>query len=40
MEIRRRRKIDLSARVVTKADLEMPDVHALLFPDLNKYLNP
>jgi ribose transport system substrate-binding protein len=34
------KKIDLSARVVTKPDLEHPDVHALLFPDLNKYLNP
>jgi len=34
------KKIDLSARVVTKPDLQKPDVHALLFPDLNKYLNP
>jgi ribose transport system substrate-binding protein len=34
------KKIDLSARLVTKPDLEKPDVHALLFPDLNKYLNP
>jgi ribose transport system substrate-binding protein len=33
------KKIDLSARVVTKADLETPEVHALLFPDLKKYLN-
>jgi ribose transport system substrate-binding protein len=33
------KKIDLSARVVTKAELAMPDVHALLFPDLKKYLN-
>ena len=32
-------KVDLSARVVTKEDLEKPDVHALLFPDLKKYLN-
>jgi ribose transport system substrate-binding protein len=34
------KKIDLSACVVTKPDLQKPDVHALLFPDLNKYLNP
>src|SRR5579864_7403274 len=33
------KKLDLSARVVTKADLDKPDVHALLFPDLGKYLN-
>jgi len=33
------KKIDLSARVVTKEDLAKPDVHALLFPDLKKYLN-
>jgi len=33
------KKIDLSARVVTKADLETQEVHALLFPDLKKYLN-
>ena len=33
------KKVDLSARVVTKADLDKPDVHALLFPDLGKYLN-
>lgn len=33
------KQTDLSARVVTKADLDQPDVHALLFPDLAKYLN-
>jgi ribose transport system substrate-binding protein len=33
------KKMDLSARVVTKEDLDKPDVHALLFPDLKKYLN-
>ena len=33
------KKIDLSGRVVTKADLDKPDVHALLFPDVQKYLN-
>ncbi len=31
--------MDLSARVVTKQDLDKPDIHALLFPDLKKYLN-
>lgn len=30
--------LDLSARVVTRADLATPDVQALLFPDLKKYL--
>jgi ribose transport system substrate-binding protein len=29
---------DLSARVITKADLEKPEIHALLYPDLKKYL--
>lgn len=32
------KKIDLSARVVTKADLEKEDVKLLLFPDVKKYL--
>jgi ribose transport system substrate-binding protein len=32
------KRIDLSARVIAKADLEKPDVKALLFPDLDKYL--
>jgi len=31
--------IDLSATVVTKDDLEKPAIKALLFPDVNKYLN-
>ncbi|MCL5744002.1 MAG: substrate-binding domain-containing protein [Acidobacteria bacterium] len=33
------RQIDLHARVVTKADLNLPDVKLLLFRDLGKYLN-
>jgi ribose transport system substrate-binding protein len=32
------KKIDLSARVVTKADLDKEDVKLLLFPDVKKYL--
>jgi ribose transport system substrate-binding protein len=32
------KKVDLSARVVTKADLEKEDVKLLLFPDVKKYL--
>jgi ribose transport system substrate-binding protein len=32
------KRIDLSARVVTKPDLDKPDVKELLFPDLDKYL--
>jgi len=32
------RQIDLTAVVVTAADLEKPDVHALLYPDLKKWL--
>ncbi len=31
--------IDLSAKVVTRADLERPEIKALLFPDVKKYLN-
>ena len=31
--------IDLSATVVTKRDLEKPEINALLFPDVRKYLN-
>ena len=31
--------IDLSAVVVTKGDLEKPEIKALLFPDVKKYLN-
>jgi ribose transport system substrate-binding protein len=32
------KKIDLSAAVITKADLEKPEVKLLLHPDLEKYL--
>jgi len=32
------RREDLPATVVTKADLSNPQIHALLFPDLTKYL--
>jgi ribose transport system substrate-binding protein len=32
------KQIDLHARVIRAADLTNPEVHALLFPDLNKYL--
>jgi ribose transport system substrate-binding protein len=32
------KRIDLSARVIAKPDLEKPDVKALLFPNLDKYL--
>jgi ribose transport system substrate-binding protein len=32
------KRIDLSARVVTKDDLEKPDVKALLFPNVKHYL--
>jgi len=32
------KRLDLSAVVVTKGDLDKPDVHALLYPDLKKYL--
>jgi len=32
------RRIDLSATVVTRADLARPEIHALLFPDLKRYL--
>jgi ribose transport system substrate-binding protein len=31
--------IDLSAVVVTKGDLDKPEIKALLFPDVKKYLN-
>jgi ribose transport system substrate-binding protein len=31
--------IDMSATVVTKSDLDKPDIKALLFPDVKKYLN-
>ena len=32
------KRLDLSAVVVTKADLDKPEIHALLYPDLKKYL--
>jgi len=32
------KRIDLSARVITKSDLDKPDVQALLNPDVKKYL--
>jgi ribose transport system substrate-binding protein len=31
--------IDLSAVVVTKSDLDKPEIKALLFPDVKRYLN-
>jgi ribose transport system substrate-binding protein len=31
--------IDLSATVVTKSDLDKPEIKALLFPDVKKYLH-
>ena len=31
--------IDLSARVITKAELDKPDVKTLLHPDVKTYLN-
>jgi ribose transport system substrate-binding protein len=31
--------IDLNARVVTKSDLDQPEIKSLLFPDVKKYLN-
>jgi ribose transport system substrate-binding protein len=32
------RRMDLDAVVITKSDLDRPDIHAILFPDLKKYL--
>jgi ribose transport system substrate-binding protein len=32
------KRLDLHAVVVTKADLDKPDIHTLLYPDLKKYL--
>jgi ribose transport system substrate-binding protein len=32
------KRLDLSAVVVTKADLDKPNIHTLLYPDLKKYL--
>jgi hypothetical protein len=31
--------IDLSATIVTKGDLDKPEIKTLLFPDAKKYLN-
>ena len=31
------KRIDLPARVIHKADLDQPDVHDLLYPDVKKY---
>lgn len=33
------KRIDLLARVIRKADLDNPDVHELLYPDVSKYLS-
>jgi ribose transport system substrate-binding protein len=33
------KRIDLSAHVITRQDLEKPEIKALLFPELSKYLN-
>jgi ribose transport system substrate-binding protein len=33
------KKVDLSAIVITRADLSKPEIHAMLFPDFSKYLN-
>lgn len=32
------KQIDLSARVIAKADLARPEIHALLYPDIEKWL--
>jgi len=32
------KRMDLSAVVIAKADLARPEIHALLYPDLKKYL--
>ena len=32
------KRIDLPARVIRKADLDQPEVHELLYPDVKKYL--
>jgi ribose transport system substrate-binding protein len=34
------KRIDLPAHVVHKADLDKPEVHELLFPDVKKYVSP
>jgi ribose transport system substrate-binding protein len=33
------KRIDLSATVITKSDLDKPEIKAILFPDLARYLN-
>jgi ribose transport system substrate-binding protein len=33
------KKIDLSAKVISKADLDKPEIKQLLHPDINKYLS-
>jgi hypothetical protein len=32
------KRIDLPARVIHKSDLDLPEVHQLLYPDLRKYV--
>jgi hypothetical protein len=32
------KRIDLSARVITKPDLDKPEIKALLNPDVKKYV--
>jgi ribose transport system substrate-binding protein len=32
------KQVDLSAQVITKADLARPEIHALLYPDIDKWL--
>ena len=32
------KQVDLSARVITKADLSKPEIHTLLYPDIDKWL--
>lgn len=32
------KQVDLSARVITKSDLARPEIHALLYPDIDKWL--
>lgn len=33
------KRIDLSATIVTKANLDQPQIHALLYPDIKKYVH-
>jgi len=32
------KKIDLPARLVRREDLDKPEIHALLYPDVKKYI--